>query len=354
MISFFKGLFRDNLGTKAMALVLAVICWLYIHNVRIEPPQEIDIPLIIETTAHIISRAERDGETVNFIRVSLEYPRETAVDRSGLVCRYKIKDLNESLDKPQVRIIELTASDFNLKPGMTIKEFIPDNKIQVVLMREITKPMRVKTDGVIQGVPQKGYRVVSVRATPTEIPVRGPKNILDKYSEVPIAKIDVTNRNSSFSWPGRVEMLENVKIFTEDYFNIDVFIGEDVIEDVRTVRINILVPADFPNFPINIKPQEKALKFKGPASKIKELKPRHINLFVNLGELCPNPSEVKPPMTFAPKLEWRFTPDAPAGIELADALEQIKLEILPHSAPPPSETTPEKPVEQPPQTPKAE
>jgi hypothetical protein len=335
-----------------MALVLAIICWMYIYNVRIEPPQEIDVPLVIETPPQIISRAEKDGEVINFIRVSLESPREASAERSRLVCRYKIKELNEPLDKPQIRMIELASSDFNLKPGMTIKEFIPDNKIQVVLMREITKPMKIKTDGIIQGVPQKGYRVSSVRATPTEIFVRGPKNVLDKYNEVPIAKIDVTNRNSFFSWSGRIESLENVKIFTEDYFSVDVVIDEDIIEGVRTVKINILVPADFPPFPINVKPQEKVLKFKGPGSKIKALKAGHINLFVNLGELCPNPSEVKPPMTFAPKLEWRLTPDAPSGIELAEPLDQIKLEILLPSATVSAETIPEKPPEPPPQSPK--
>jgi hypothetical protein len=57
-------------------------------------------------------------------------------------------------------------------------------------------------------------------------------------------------------------------------------------------------------------------------------------------------------MTFAPKLELRFTPDAPIGVELAEPLEQIKLEILPPPAPTPPEPTPEKQPEQPPAPPK--
>jgi len=352
MFTFIKGLVSNNLSTKVMALTLAVICWFYIHNVRIDPPKEINIPLIIETPAQIISRTEKDGEIIKDIKVELEYPRGAFSDLAGLVCRYKIKAVTETLDKPQVRIVELTASDFNLKQGMTIKQFIPDNKIQVILMRETTSNMKLKTDDVIKGNPQKGYRVTSVQAIPSYIPIKGPKNILDKYNEIPIAKIDVTNRNNIFSLPGQIEPLENTELTAMAPFNIEVVVEEDIVEDVLTVKINVLLPADFPHFSIQIKPQEKSLKFKGPASKIKELKPGHINLFVNVGELCPNPAEVKPPMTFAPKLELRFTPDAPTGIELSEPLEQIKLEILPPPTPAPSEPTPVKPPEKPPEPPK--
>ncbi|MEW6026471.1 MAG: hypothetical protein AB1599_04160 [Planctomycetota bacterium] len=346
MLSFIKGLFLENTGTKIMALILAVICWLYIHSVRIEPPKEVSIPLVIETPAQIISRAERDGEIVREIKVKLEYPRGASPDLADLVCRYKISAITDPLDKPQTIMAELTASDFNLKQGMVIKEFIPDNKIQVVLMKEAVRPLKLKTDGAIKGVPQKGYRVASVLAVPSHIPIKGPKNILDKYSEIPIAKIDVANRNSIFSLPGQIEALENAELTAMAPFFVEVRIEEDIVEDVRTVKINLFIPPDFPHFPIQIKPQEKTLKFKGPASKIKELKPGHINLFVDVGELCPNPQEVRPPMTFAPRPQLRFTPDAPAGIEPAEPMEQIKLEILPPPAPP------EKPPEPPPEPPK--
>jgi len=352
MIYFIKGLFFNNLSIKVMALILSVICWFYIYNARIDPPREINIPLIIETPSQIISRAEKDGEVIRDIKVKLEYPRGASSDLNGLVCRYKIKTVTEQLDKPQLRIVELTASDFNLKQGMTIKQFIPDNKIQVLLMREIVKPMKVKTEGAVKGMPPKGYRVVNIVADPTEVSVRGPKNILDKYNEITTSKVDVTNANIDLSREVKIEPLENVVLLTDERIVMKVFIDEDFTEEVRTVKINLLIPPDFPHFPIQIKPQEKALKFKGPASKIKELKPAHINLFVNVGELCPNPAEVKPPMTFAPKLELRFTSDEFAGIELAEPLEQIKLEILPMPVPAPSETTPEKPPEQSPSSPK--
>jgi len=352
MFTFVRGVFLNNLDTKIMAVILSVICWVYIYDVRIEPPKEINIPLIIETPAQIISRAEKDGEVVRFVNVKIEYPRGASSDLAGLVCRYVVKTVNEPLDKPKTMIVDLTESNFNLKQGMTIKQFIPDNKINVVLMREIVKPMKVKTEGAIKGTAQKGYRVVAIMAEPDGVSVRGPKNILDKYNEIITSKVDITNANVSLSREVKIEPLENVVLSAEERIIIKVFIEEDIIEDVRTVKINVLLPPDFPHYPIQIKPQEKALKFKGPASKIKELKPGHINLFVNVGELCPNPAEVKPPMTFAPKLELRFTPDAPAGIQLAEPLEQIKLEILSPPASTPPEITPDKPTEQTPEPPK--
>lgn len=360
MISSIKGLFFDNLGTKVMAMILALICWYYIYVTR-TASETLIVPFVIETPAQVISRAEKDGEVIREIKVLVEYPKGVSSDIvDGLICRHKIKTSIEQLDKPQSISVELTSADFNTKPGVSIKDILPDNpdkKIQVVLMREIVKPMKVKTEGAIKGSPQKGYRVVAITAEPDGVSVRGPKNILDKYNEIITSKVDITNANTSLSREVRIEPLENVVLSAEERIIMKVFIEEDIIEDVRTVKINLLIPPDFPHFPIQIKPQEKALKFKGPASKIKELKPGHINLFVNIGELCPNPSEVKPPMTFSPKLELRFTSDEFNDIKLAEPLEQIQLEILPlpQPAPPestPPEKTPEKPPEQPPAPPK--
>jgi len=352
MFTVIKGLFLNNLGNKIIALILALICWYYIYITR-TAPAIVTVPLIVETSAQIISRAEKDGEAVREIKVQVEYPRNASSDiLDGLVCRHKIKTNMEQFDKPQSISVELSAADFNTKPRVIIKEIFPDNpdkKIQVMLMREIIKIMKVKTEGAVKGAPQKGYRVVAIDAEPTEVSVIGPKNILDKYNEIVTSKVDVTNANVSLSREVKIEPLENVVLSAEERIIMKVAIEEDIVEDVRTVKINLLIPPDFPHFPIQIKPQEKTLKFKGPASKMKELKPGHINLFVNVGELCPNPAEVKPPMTFAPKLEFRFTPDAPTGIVLAEPLEQINLEILPAPAPP--EPTREKPPEPPPPEP---
>lgn len=345
MISFIRGLFLNNVGTKIMALILAVITWIYIYQAHIEKaPTPIKVPVIIETPPQVISRIENmDSETIKEIEVEIEYSRRASPDIANLICKRQVKPASEQL---QPIIVELTPSDFNLKPGVTIKKIIPD-KIRVILMAEASKFMRIKTENVIQGAPLKGYRITSVKAIPSEILVRGPKNILDKYSEIPIVKIDVGNRNSFFSQVGRVEPMENAKITTEDAFIVEVRIDEETTEVVYSVKINLLIPPDFPRYPIQIKPQEKALKFKGPASSIKELKPRHINLFVNLGSLYTNPSDLKPPQSFAPQLELRFTSDAPREIELTEQLDQIKLEILPESQPPPPEIVPVQPPEQP-------
>lgn len=342
-MSFIRNLFLQNLGTKIMALILAVGSWVYIYYTRTEPAT-INVPLIIETPAQIISRVEKDGEPIKDIQIKVEYPHGSSSDITGLVCRHKINIANDQMDKPQTINVELAESDFNPKPGVRIIKIL-DNKIQVILMKEITKTMLLKTERAIQGSPQKGYRVTSVKVNPSEITVRGPKNILDKYDDIPIKKIDVTNRNSSFSKAGHIEPVENLELFTEDTFEVQVNIDEEMIEKACSIKINILIPSDFPHYPIQIKPQEKALKFRGPASSIKELKPQHINLFVDVGILYSKIEDIKPPQSYAPQLELRFTSDAPPHIELAEPLEKIKLDILPEPQSSSSETTPIGPPE---------
>ncbi|MDI6732827.1 MAG: CdaR family protein [Planctomycetota bacterium] len=341
MFSFIKGLLWDNIGTTIMALILAIISWLFIYSAHTERAV-IDVPLIIETGAGVISQTEKDGEPIEEIKVEVEYPRGPRSVLDNLVCRHKIRTTKEQIDKPQIVVVELTPADFNTKPGVTIKKILSDNKIRTILMQEDAKYLDLKTNGVIQGAPQKGYRVTGVKSIPSKIWVIGPKNILDKYNEISVAtKIDITNSNRAFSLPAQiVDKLENAPIRSNTPFVIEVTIEEELVQVVLTVKINILLPSDFPPCQIQIKPREKTLKFIGTGSKIRELKPHMINLFVDVGELLPTGSVITPPMTFAPNLQFCFTPDAPQGIELAEPLDQIKLEILPLPQP---QVTPQEP-----------
>jgi len=335
MFSFLRGLVWANKGTKIMALILAVITWTYIDREYIVTAT-IKVPLVIETPSQIVSRAETlDYQIIKEIEIKLDYPRGAVAEISSLVCKKQVRPAGEQLDKPQTITLELDQKDFNIKPGVTIKNINP-NKIQVVLMQETTKYMKIKTEGSIQGTPLKGYRVAAVKSVPLEILVKGPKNILDRNNEVPMGKIDVSNRNAAFSQVGRIELIDKVKLETEESFIVDVDIEEELSEILFIAKIQILSPADFPNYPVQIKPQEKTLKFRGPNSSIKELKARHIILFVNLGSLYTNPADIKPPQSFQPQLELRFSPDAPKKIELIDVLEPIKLDILPLPEPAPA------------------
>lgn len=349
MLDFIRHLLTKNLGTKIMALFLSILVWVYINRESSET-DTLNVPLRIITDAQVLSRAEimETGEPINEVKVKVKYPkghRESVI--SGVVCSLKVKSSTD-LQVSETSFPRFSENDFNFSPTVRIENITPPN-IRLILFKEANKFMRLKTDDCLGGAPVKGYRVAGIKAIPSEILVKGPKHILDKYDKAPVARVDVTGRNSSFSQLGRIETtLENEKISTEDSFIVEVTINEEVIEQVLQIPINVLLPPNFP-YRLELKPNEIGVKVKGPASGIKALKERHINLFVNISGLYTKLDEITPPRILTAPLELRFTPDAPSGIELSQPLEKIRLDII-EPAPAP-EKQPEKPPEQPPPTP---
>ncbi|MBI4712589.1 MAG: YbbR-like domain-containing protein [Planctomycetes bacterium] len=349
MLDFIRHMLTKNLGTKIMALFLSILVWVYINRESSEP-DTLNVPLKIITDAQVLSRAEimETGEVINEVKVKVKYPkghRESVI--SGIVCSLKVKP-GTDLQVNETSFPELTGKDFNFSPTVRVENISPP-RIRLILFKEASKFMRLKAEDCISGALVKGYRVAGIKAIPSEILVKGPKHILDKYDKVPISRIDVTGRNSSFSQLGRIEAtLDNEKIFTEDSFIVEVTINEEVIEQVLQIPISVLLPPNFP-YRLELKPNEIGVKVKGPASGIKALKERHINLFVNISALYNKPEDIAPPRILTAPLELRFAPDAPSGIELSQPLEKIRLDIM-EPAPAP-EKQPEKPPEQPPPTP---
>lgn len=170
--------------------------------------------------------------------------------------------------------------------------------------------------------------MVSIRSEPSEIVVKGPKDILDKYVEVPPVKIDVSGRKASFSQAGLIpELLEGERITSDESFIVTVDIQPEPLQKVLRSKINALVFPEFP-YKITITPPEIEVKLQGPQDSINKLKENHLNLFINVAGLYSNLSELKPGMSFMAHVQYMLTSDAPAGIQLAEPLPQVKLDVL--------------------------
>lgn len=314
-------------GTKLMALFLACVVWFYIYQEYTEKLPPMELPIKLSLPVGITARIENlEGEPITSLRVTLAGPRGSLKIPDNLVCRHKIA-LAGPIKKSLVLEREIAEADFDLPRSVYIKEVVPD-KIRVILFQEIAKRMRIKTTDCWQGNPARGYTVVNVKTEPSDILVKGPKDILGKYNEVPMAKIDVSGRQGPFSQVGLIQdMLNGEKITTNESFSVMVDIQPEPVLKVLRSKINTLVLPDFP-YKVAITPPEIEVKLQGSQESINKLKESHLNLFINVADLYTDPAELKPPMSFTADVRYTLTADAPPGIQLAEPLPQIKLDVL--------------------------
>ncbi|MEK7450200.1 MAG: YbbR-like domain-containing protein [Planctomycetota bacterium] len=333
--------FTYNLGTKIMAVVLAGIIWFYFNYEYPDVlPEPLTIPLKLSLPPNIITThiETPDGIPINQVKVILQGPRDLLNDiPPDILCLHKITGADASLNKPMVRTEEIMTGDFiNLPPQIRIKSFEPA-KIIVTIVKEDSKVMRIKTDDCLQGSVAEGYRITRIKASPSEILVRGPKNILDNYNEIVPRKINISGRTASFSQEGHIpDVLDGQKITMDDKFIVEVTIQDILVEKIFKSNINVLLPAEFP-YKVKINPEQVDLKLKLPQSVIDKFNEHHFNLFINVTSLYSQISDVKAGMTYNPSVEFRLTPDAPGRdrIEEPKNLPQIKLDVLEQQIPPP-------------------
>ncbi len=314
-------------GTKLMAIFLACVVWLYIYQEYTDRLDPIEAPIKLSLPAGITARIENlEGVPINSVRVTFAGPRGSLKIPDNLVCHHKIT-LAGPVQKAYDMERDITEADFNIPRGVYIKEVIP-SKIRVVLFQEIAKQMRIKTTDCYTGQPAKGYIVANIQVKPSDVLIKGPKHILDKYKEVPMAKIDVSGRKGSFSQVGAIQdRLADEKITTNEAFSVLINIQPEPFEKILRLKVNALVLPNFP-YKITITPPELEVKFKGSEESINKLKESHINIFINVAGLYTNLEELKPPMSFSADIEYKLTNDAPRDIQLAEPLPQIKLDVL--------------------------
>ncbi len=193
-----KALFVTNLRNKVTALVLAAAIWLVVSFevsgeyersdviVEIVPMQDGAIMKNLAVDpAHITVKATFDAPQ----RIGQQYLAPAAKVRA--VYRIENPPIGESIP------VKLSREDFDLPYDVKLKQVKPKS-FSVVLRRIVTRKLRVQVRTV--GQPAEGYELVGEpQVEPTEVSVRGPKEVLDAADAIATEPVDVASRSSSFT-----------------------------------------------------------------------------------------------------------------------------------------------------------
>jgi len=176
---------KKNLTAKIVALVFAMILWVYVMNEQ-NPAVEIVIPTNLEVKS--IESGLQVQDLPNVIRVKIRGPRNTvtAMAAKDVKAQVDLRDLSEGRHSVKVQVA--------VPPNVELVEITPD---RLDLLLEGYGSRQAAIEGRIMGQLAPGTVIGNVTPEITAVRLSGLKSKLERVSRV-IAQIDVAGKTGDF------------------------------------------------------------------------------------------------------------------------------------------------------------
>ncbi len=186
-----------NLGSKLLALAIAVAVWFSLSGERRERTSErtYHIPLSI---VNIPPRSLIASPMPASIDVRLRGPF-TALRQLEPEKLEAVMDLSEA--ERGERVYRLTSEDLNVPPEIEVIALSPQ---EIRFELDTAEEREIPISPAVTGQPAAGLRVAEVRADPPAARVAGPAGALSRMTSIATVPISVAGRDRSFSTPAAV------------------------------------------------------------------------------------------------------------------------------------------------------
>jgi len=248
-----------NMGTKLMALVLAVLTWVLIYNMTVTTTQvEFAVEIVTPPGVEVLGYGgipTKPGIGY-YVRATLS-SSQSALEQltHGKIARHVIEqDVNGKLP---ITVVSRDL-DFDLDPNLTLVEVSPQS-FTVVVDKAEPKQLYVKVKTVGDLAP--GYRLASEpRAIPSSVTVIGPASVLAERDEIFTQPINLAGRSESFvaenmslddempldSAEG-VGEARRVKVAAAETVSVQIVIEPETMPVQKTVTFELLQTPAFAN-----------------------------------------------------------------------------------------------------------
>jgi hypothetical protein len=234
-----RALFVVNIRNKVTALVLAAAIWLVVSfEVSGEYERsDVMVEVVPMKDGTVMKDIAVDPPRI-IVKATFEAPQR--VGQQYLAPAAKVRAVyrieNPPIGEPVP--IKLSREDFDLPYDVRLKQVKPKS-FSVVLRRIVTRQLRVQVRTL--GQPAQGYELADEpQAEPTEVSVRGPKEVLDAADVISTEPVDVEGRSSSFS--SDYELAGSLsETPVEVSTNVRVRVNIRPVQVVRTLRLPVRV-----------------------------------------------------------------------------------------------------------------
>ncbi|MGH9369635.1 MAG: CdaR family protein [Thermoanaerobaculia bacterium] len=186
-----------NLGSKLLALAIAVAVWFSLSGERRERTSErsYHIPLSI---VNIPPRSLIASPMPASVDVRLRGPF-TALRQLEPEKLEAVMDLSDA--QVGERVYRLTPEDVNVPPDVEVIALAPQ---EIRFLLDTGAEREIPIAPVVTGEPAAGMRVAQVRADPALARVAGPAGALSRMTSIATVPVSVAGREKSFSTPAAV------------------------------------------------------------------------------------------------------------------------------------------------------
>lgn len=190
-----KKWLTNNIGTKIISLLLALLIWLIILTIE-DPVITVSITNIPVEVKH---REVVEDQNQTFEITSGSTAEIRVRGKTSLVDKLTANDFKASADLKKLSRVDAVPIDIELKVPNSQIEIISDgsrNTMVVNIEDLISKDCQVRV--VANGSPLSGYTVGDKVADPNMITVSGPKTQISRIKEI-VVEVDVTNLSSDIT-----------------------------------------------------------------------------------------------------------------------------------------------------------
>ncbi len=285
-----RKIFLEDWSLKLLSLAIAMVLWLVVTGQN-QP-----------VTAHV-------NVQLNFIRpqmleISNDPPRTVDVMLTG--SRNKLDDLTAldlvatvdiSDQRAGERVLRLADKvQISLPQGVKVDGFQPSAipiRLEPIIERQVVIEPKV------EGKPDEGYEVYSVRLSKGSVTVRGPESRVNALQKVFTESIWLPGHKQTFSANLGIDLPDTKVDLVDPVVNVEVEIGERPIEKSFSA-----VPV-FDDAGVRIQGSLMEITVSGPPTILDALKPEDLKIV--LGPQGESRSAMEPRLRLGPELQGKVT-----------------------------------------------
>ncbi len=226
--------FRENLGIKLAAIVLALLVYFHVRTER-EDELTFRVPVVLKGLPDSLTwtgeipkdiNVVLSGKLKNLLKLRLA-PMHVAVDVSKA--------------GPGRFQRTLSSGDVPVPAGsnLLVTHFAGPERLDILIERKMSKPVRVLPQ--VLGRPPHGYVMTGpATASPESTTVTGPASVVSLTDSLYTEPIDVTARKAPFSQKVRLDA--RGKLYTSSAAAVEVFV--DIKPESLAASADSIVPED--------------------------------------------------------------------------------------------------------------
>ncbi|MDF2633790.1 MAG: YbbR family protein [Pelosinus sp.] len=186
---------KKNLTAKIVALILAIILWVYVMNEQ-NPPVEVNMEIPLEVRNLSSNLVPVDNP--DYVRIRVRGPRTliAGIGKQDIKTYIDLKGLTEGVNTTKVHT--------TIPTGMEVVEVAPD---KVTLHLESLVSRQVPVEVKLKGAPPADSIVDKVTYSSHKVAVEGPKGLLDTAVKA-VAYVDVAGKNTDFTLSVPLKILD--------------------------------------------------------------------------------------------------------------------------------------------------